>query len=182
MSICLLLYSSWGEDKHSYSSWGPTTCLLYPRKQWARKQLLTNPSLCMQYRNTHPSGFALGICASILHTNLGNWSITITHVPLKGAVLCTASDLVSLYRMNKPTSFSLSKVAFSMVDRRPFRENIYIYLCINLFKILHREREEREEKEWTLYTCTCVHVIARLKSLISTLILHTVLLLKIRPF
>ena len=28
--------------------------------------------LCIQYRNTHPSGFALGIRASIiLHTNLG---------------------------------------------------------------------------------------------------------------
>ena len=27
----------------------------------------------MQYRNTHPSGFALEICASILHTNLGSW-------------------------------------------------------------------------------------------------------------
>ena len=33
----------------------------------------------MQYRSTHPSGFALGICASILHTNLGSWSITITY-------------------------------------------------------------------------------------------------------
>ena len=33
----------------------------------------------MEYRSTHPSGFALGICASILHTNLGSWSITITH-------------------------------------------------------------------------------------------------------
>ena len=38
-------------------------CIL-ARKQWARKQLLTNPLLCMQYRNTHPSGFALGIRAS----------------------------------------------------------------------------------------------------------------------
>ena len=43
------------------------------RKQWARKQLLTNPLLRMQYRNTHPSGFALGIYAFILHTNLGNY-------------------------------------------------------------------------------------------------------------
>ena len=36
----------------------------------------------MQYRSTHPSGFALGICASILHTNLGSWSITITYKTL----------------------------------------------------------------------------------------------------
>ena len=28
-------------------------------------ELLTNPSLHMQYRSTHPSGFVLGICASI---------------------------------------------------------------------------------------------------------------------
>ena len=69
-----------GRGKHSYSSWGLKTCLLYPWKQWARKYLLTNPSLCMQYRSTHPSGFALGICASILHTNLGSWSITITYI------------------------------------------------------------------------------------------------------
>ena len=35
----------------------------------------------MQYRSTHPSGtgLCLGICASIPHTNLGNWSITITY-------------------------------------------------------------------------------------------------------
>ena len=33
------------------------------KETMARKQLLTNPSLCMQYRNTHPSGFALGIRA-----------------------------------------------------------------------------------------------------------------------
>ena len=32
----------------------------------------------MQYRSTHPSGFALGICASILHTNLGSWLITVS--------------------------------------------------------------------------------------------------------
>ena len=40
----------------------------------------TSPSLCMQYRNTHPLDFVLGICASILHTNFGKWSITITKV------------------------------------------------------------------------------------------------------
>ena len=34
----------------------------HARKQWARKQLLTNPSLCMQYRNTCPSGFMLLYC------------------------------------------------------------------------------------------------------------------------
>ena len=33
----------------------------------------------MQYKSIHPSGFALGICASILHTNLGSWLITITY-------------------------------------------------------------------------------------------------------
>ena len=33
----------------------------------------------MQYRSTHTSGFALGICASILHTNLWGWLITITY-------------------------------------------------------------------------------------------------------
>jgi hypothetical protein len=33
----------------------------------------------MQYRSTHPSGFALGFCASIVHTNLGSWLITITN-------------------------------------------------------------------------------------------------------
>ena len=48
------------------------------RKRWARKQLLTNPSLCMQYRNTH-----LGLCPrdSCFYTayKLGNWSITITY-------------------------------------------------------------------------------------------------------
>ena len=33
----------------------------------------------MQYRSTNPLGFVLGICASILHTNLGSWLITITH-------------------------------------------------------------------------------------------------------
>ena len=71
------------EGKHSYSSWRPITCLLYPRTQWARKQLLTNPSLCIQYRNTHLSGFALGIYASLLHTNLRNWSITITYVTIR---------------------------------------------------------------------------------------------------
>ena len=33
----------------------------------------------MQYRSTHPLSFALGICAFILHTNLGSCSITITY-------------------------------------------------------------------------------------------------------
>ena len=33
----------------------------------------------MQYRSTHPSGFALGIHASILHTNLRSWLETITN-------------------------------------------------------------------------------------------------------
>ena len=36
----------------------------------------------MQNRSTHPLGFALGICASILHTNLGSWSITVTHISM----------------------------------------------------------------------------------------------------
>ena len=79
MSICFLLYSSWGRGQTFIIvlEGQQHDCLLYPRKHWARKQLLTNPSLCMQYRNTHLSGFALGIRASILHTNLGNWSITV---------------------------------------------------------------------------------------------------------
>ena len=33
----------------------------------------------MQYWSTHPSGFALRNCASLLHTNLGSWLITITN-------------------------------------------------------------------------------------------------------
>ena len=38
---------------------------------------LTNSSLCVLCRSTHPSGFALGIHASLLHTNLKSWLILI---------------------------------------------------------------------------------------------------------
>ena len=50
----------------------------------------------MQYRNTHPSGFALGICASTLHTNLGNWSIT--RLSLRS---------LRIFRDPKPRDFSI---------------------------------------------------------------------------
>ena len=40
--------------------------------------VLTTPDQC---GHAEPcSGFALGICASILHTNLGSWLITITNI------------------------------------------------------------------------------------------------------
>ena len=41
--------------------------------RYLKKKMLTNPSLCMQYRITHNSEFALGDCACILHTNLRSW-------------------------------------------------------------------------------------------------------------
>ena len=72
MSICLLLYSSCGQGQTFIKFLRANNMFIVSR---ARKQLLI--SLCMQYINTHPSGFALRICASILHTNLGNWSKTI---------------------------------------------------------------------------------------------------------
>ena len=33
----------------------------------------------MQHRNTHPLGFAVRIHASILHTNLGKWPVTVNY-------------------------------------------------------------------------------------------------------
>ena len=50
----------------------------------------------MQYRSTHPSGFALGICASILHTNLGSWLITITSI-LASKCSTMNRDLFEMY-------------------------------------------------------------------------------------
>ena len=39
--------------------------------QDSTRSTIPRVSLCIQYRNTHPLGFALGSRASILHTNLG---------------------------------------------------------------------------------------------------------------
>ena len=41
-----------------------------------KKQILTNPLLCIQYRNTHPSGFASGFVFLYCLQISGNWSIS----------------------------------------------------------------------------------------------------------
>ena len=44
---------------------------------WVRVVSTCHHAVGGEYRSTHPSGFALRICVSILHTNLGSWLITI---------------------------------------------------------------------------------------------------------
>ena len=74
MSIYSLLYSH--ERGQTFIQFLRANCYVYC--QWVTKQLFTNTSLCMWYRNTHPLGFALEICASMLHINLRIWSKAIT--------------------------------------------------------------------------------------------------------
>ena len=89
------------------------TCLLYPWKQLENSYPWT--SLCMQYRSTHSLGFALRICASILHINLRSWLITITYIALLFIVTGEANFLLESTRLTVG-GFTQPGVARNLMD------------------------------------------------------------------
>ena len=80
------------------------TCLLHPWKQWARNSYQPIPRFVCNIEALIPWAFALGICTSILHTNLGSWLITITYMSeiLTLLLICTCactSNIIIFYYM-----------------------------------------------------------------------------------
>ena len=57
------------------------------RKQQARKQLSTNPSLCMQYRNTNPSGKVQLVQAHCILCTCGGACLLTQHLGISGPQL-----------------------------------------------------------------------------------------------
>ena len=102
----------------------------------------------MQYRNIHPSGTALGICASILHTDLGNWSITITCIHLP----------------DKPGQLNVSDISHNWVylswNKLPeeFPQQLYSVTCNGTSTNISTSFVKLPLNSSTVYSCTVMGV------------------------